>query len=58
MFIFYVFGVLINSCRIHLGTIDERITSCKIHKETKNELIMSCNHRYRRQGLIIHNLEN
>ncbi|WNZ72061.1 hypothetical protein PT136_04315 (plasmid) [Borreliella garinii] len=58
MFIFYVFVVFINSCRIYPGIIDEKITSCKIHKETENELIESCNSRYRRQELTIRNLEN
>ncbi|WP_029358749.1 hypothetical protein [Borreliella garinii] len=58
MLIFYVFVVLINSCKIHFGTIDKQTTSCKIHKKTKNELLMSCIHRYERQGLIIRNLEN
>ncbi len=55
---FVVFIALINSCELHLGTINEQITSCKIHKETKNELLMSCKHRYKRQELIIRNLEN
>ncbi|WP_418909399.1 hypothetical protein QIA41_05180 (plasmid) [Borreliella sinica] len=58
IFIFFDFVVLVNSCVIHPGKIEQQITYCKIHKETENELIESCNYRYKRQKLTIRNLEN